>query len=74
MRELRKQNNIFFKVCNNDYSDKYEAYSDNNVVERLIYYITDIRKTEQRYIGFYSLYNFNTNDFSYMIAKQFYAV
>lgn len=74
MRELKKQNNIFFKVCARNYSDKYETCSDSNVVERLINYITDIRKTEQRYIGFYSLYNFNTNDFSYMIAKQFYAV
>lgn len=74
MRGLKKQNNIFFKVCDRNYSDKYEMNSDNNVIERLIDYITDIRKTEAKYIGICSLYNFYTDDFSYMIAKQFYAV
>lgn len=41
-----------------DYSNKYEVYSANNVIERLIDYIMDVRKTEPRYIGVCGLYNF----------------
>lgn len=74
MRDVRKQERVFIKICANNYDEEFDYYSDNNVVERLMEYIVDPRKTESRYTGCFELYPTGSGSYIDDFAKQFYMI
>ena len=65
---------IFIKLVDRDYSDKYDFTTDENVVERLVRYILNPCKTEGKYASCLNMYTCRYDLLPQIFARQFYAV
>lgn len=74
VRYGNRNEKIFIKLVDRDYSDKYDFTTDENVVERLIRYILNPCKTEGKYTSCLNMYICRYDLLPQIFARQFYDV